>query len=49
MDSHLGEQTAELDARGHVVNTSGTRMTGVRGAHAGIFMPGHPVVGEAGQ
>jgi hypothetical protein len=46
---YLGEQTAELDANGHVKTTSGSWMTGVGGGRAGIFMPGHPFVGEAGR
>lgn len=46
---YLGERTAELDARGHVKTTSGSWRTGVAGARAGIFMPGHPFVGQAGR
>lgn len=46
---YLGERTAELDARGHVRSTSGSWLTGVRDAHAGIFMPGHPSVGDTGR
>jgi hypothetical protein len=46
---YLGERTAELDARGHVKTTGGSWKTGVGGARAGIFMPGHPFVGQAGR
>lgn len=53
-DSHgnvwyFGENTAELDAKGHVTSTEGTWMAGVNGGKAGIFMPGHPHVGQTGQ
>jgi hypothetical protein len=43
---YLGEKTATLDARGRVKSTDGTWKAGVGGAKAGIFMPGHPFVGE---
>ncbi len=43
---YFGEDTAELDARGHVTSTEGTWHAGVRNARAGIFMPAHPAVGE---
>jgi hypothetical protein len=46
---YLGESTAELDPHGRVISTSGSWKTGVSGAHAGIFMPGHPFVGQAGR
>ena len=46
---YLGESTAQLDPHGHVISSSGSWKTGVRGAHAGIFMPGHPFVGQAGR
>ncbi len=50
-DSHgnvwyLGENTAELDANGHVTSTEGTWQTGVSGAQAGIYIPGHPRLGQ---
>jgi hypothetical protein len=50
-DSHgnvwyLGENTAELDANGHVTSTEGTWKTGVHGAKAGIYIPGHPRLGQ---
>jgi hypothetical protein len=39
---YFGEQTAELDARGRVKDTSGSWMAGVHGAEPGIFMFAHP-------
>jgi hypothetical protein len=50
-DSHrnvwyFGENTAELDARGHVTSTEGTWKAGVRGAKPGIYIPGHPRLGQ---
>ena len=46
---YFGEQTAELDANGHVTSTEGTWRSGVHGARAGIFMPPHPRVGRTYQ
>jgi hypothetical protein len=46
---YFGENTAELDPNGHVTSTEGTWMAGVNGAKAGIFMPGHPHVGQTGR
>jgi hypothetical protein len=46
---YLGEQTAELNARGKVTSTEGSWLTGVNGAHAGIYMPAHPAVGQTGR
>jgi hypothetical protein len=43
---YFGEQTAELDASGHVTSTEGTWRSGAHGARAGIFMPLHPRVGH---
>ena len=43
---YLGEDTAELNARGEVTTTEGTWHAGVDGAHAGVFMPARPRVGE---
>jgi hypothetical protein len=43
---YLGEKTATLNARGKVLGTAGSWMAGVGGAHAGIYMPGHPQVGQ---
>jgi hypothetical protein len=52
-DSHgnvwyFGENTAELDAHGHVTSTEGTWKAGVNGARAGIYIPGHPRLGQNG-
>jgi hypothetical protein len=52
-DSHgnvwyFGENTAELDARGRVTTTEGTWEAGVSGAKAGIYIPGHPELGQTG-
>ena len=51
-DSHgnvwyFGENTAELDAHGHVKSTEGTWMAGVHGAKPGIYIPGHPNLGQS--
>jgi hypothetical protein len=46
---YYGEDTAELDAAGHVTSTEGTWRTGVGGAKPGIFMPAHPRVGQTGR
>jgi hypothetical protein len=51
-DSHgnvwyFGENTAELDAHGHVKSTEGTWMAGVHGAKPGIYIPGHPSLGQS--
>jgi hypothetical protein len=45
---YFGENTAELDAHGHVTSTEGTWKSGVRGAKAGIYIPGHPRLGQTG-
>src|SRR5262249_13299808 len=42
---YLGEDTAELDARGNVTSTQGTWQAGAHGARAGILMPGTPRLG----
>jgi hypothetical protein len=52
-DSHgnvwyFGENTAELDAHGHVTSTEGTWQAGVGGAKAGIYIPGQPRLGQTG-
>jgi hypothetical protein len=46
---YFGEQTAELDARGRVKSTAGTWRAGVKGAQAGIYLPGNPRVGQTGR
>jgi hypothetical protein len=43
---YFGEDTAELDARGHVVDRSGSFHAGIDGAQPGVFMPAHPQVGR---
>ena len=43
---YFGERTAELDAQGHVKNTSGSWRAGVNGAVPGIFMFAHPSPGR---
>jgi hypothetical protein len=43
---YFGEDTAELDAHGHVVTTEGTWHSGVDGAEAGVFMQAHPQLGR---
>lgn len=42
---YYGEDTAELDAHGHVTSREGTWQAGRDGAKSGIFMPAHPKVG----
>jgi hypothetical protein len=44
---YFGENTAELDAHGHVKSTEGTWMAGVHGAKPGIYIPGHPRLGQS--
>ena len=44
---YVGEDTAELDAKGRVTSTEGTWRAGVGGAKAGIFMPAHPKLGQS--
>jgi len=39
---YLGEKTATLNVHGKVLGTAGSWIAGVGGAHAGIYMPGHP-------
>ena len=46
---YLGEATATLDRHGKIKSREGSWQAGVNGAHAGIFMPAHPRVGETGQ
>jgi len=45
---YFGENTAELDAHGHITSTEGTWKAGVDGAKAGIYIPGHPRIGQTG-
>ncbi len=44
---YFGEATAELDKAGKVTSREGTWRAGVDGAHAGIFMAAHPMVGRS--
>jgi hypothetical protein len=46
---YFGEDTAELDAAGHVKRRAGTWQAGVHGAKAGIYMPAHPRPGQTGR
>jgi hypothetical protein len=43
---YFGEDTAELDAGGHVTSREGSWRAGRDGARAGILMTAHPRVGE---
>ena len=44
---YFGERTAELDAQGHVKNTSGSWQAGANGAVPGVFMFAHPTEGRS--
>ena len=44
---YFGEDTAELNHKGKVTSREGSWMSGVNGAHAGLFMPAHPRVGQS--
>src|SRR5438552_1026549 len=44
----IAAATAELDAHGHVTSTEGSWKAGVSGARAGIYIPGHPRLGQTG-
>jgi hypothetical protein len=43
---YFGEDTAELDRHGEVTSREGSWMSGVDGAHAGVFMEATPTVGK---
>jgi hypothetical protein len=43
---YFGEDTKELDAKGHVVSTEGTWRAGVNGAAPGLIMEAHSLVGD---
>jgi hypothetical protein len=45
---YYGEDTAELNRRGHVTSREGSWRAGRDGAQSGIFMPAHPRVGSHG-
>jgi hypothetical protein len=44
---YLGEATEELDANGRVTSREGSWLTGVGGAKAGVYITGHPRVGQS--
>jgi hypothetical protein len=46
---YFGEETAELYPDGRVKSTSGTWLSGVKGAQAGIYLPANPRVGQTGR
>jgi hypothetical protein len=43
---YFGEDTAELDRSGRVIDRSGSFRAGVRGAQPGVFMLRHPQIGR---
>jgi hypothetical protein len=43
---YFGEDTAQLDSHGHVVDTSGSFHAGVDGAQPGVFMQARPQLGR---
>jgi hypothetical protein len=43
---YFGEDTAELDENGKVLNTDGSFHAGVNGAQPGVFMQRHPQIGR---
>jgi hypothetical protein len=43
---YFGEDTAELDAHGRVINRDGTWHGGVAGAQPGVYMQAHPQIGR---
>jgi hypothetical protein len=43
---YFGEDTAKLDAQGHVLDTEGSFHAGVDGAQPGVFMQANPEVGR---
>lgn len=46
---YLGEDTATLDAKGHIESREGSFLNGRDGAKGGIFMPAEPRVGQSFQ
>jgi hypothetical protein len=44
---YFGEATATLNRAGKVNGTAGSWQSGIDGARAGIYMPGHPRVGQS--
>ena len=43
---YFGEDTKELNSRGRVISREGSFRAGRDGARAGLYIPGHPKVGE---
>jgi hypothetical protein len=43
---YFGEATRELDRHGDTISTEGSFQAGVKGARAGVLVPGHPKVGQ---
>ena len=43
---YFGEDTAELDRHGHVLNTDGSFRAGVAGAQPGVYMQAQPSIGR---
>ena len=46
---YFGEDTAVLDASGHVTSREGSWRAGVGTAKPGIYMPAHPTPGQSGR
>ena len=44
---YFGEDTKELNSRGKVVSREGSFRAGRDGARAGLYIPGHPKVGQS--
>ena len=44
---YFGEATKELDRHGNVTSTEGSFQAGVDGARAGVYIPGHPKIGQS--
>ena len=44
---YFGEATKELDRHGNIISTEGSFKAGVDGARAGLYIPGHPQVGDS--
>ena len=44
---YFGERTRELDRHGHTISTEGSFQAGVDGARAGVYISGHPKVGQS--
>jgi hypothetical protein len=44
---YFGEATKELDRHGNTISAEGSFKAGVDGARAGVYIPGHPKVGQS--